>query len=276
MLLDSLDAAVDYAHVYIAPHLDDAVLSCGGQIARHTADGARVLAVTICAASPTAGEPLTPYAEHLHRTYGLGADPAAGRREEDRQALALLGCDGLHLDQLDAPYRLPAYGARAAVFGQPVPDDPLGPATLRILDRLRAQQPAARLYLPLGVGSHVDHLVVCAAGLTLHDQGANIVWYEDAPYAIEPDLIAQRLQTLAGHFEPAVVQIGQMLERKLQAIAAYRSQVGKLFRDRPMEQVMAEYASAVAGQDGQFAERLWFRHKPDSPHNLDGIAGSRR
>src|SRR3712207_7315925 len=57
-------------------------------IARHTADGARVLAVTICAASPTAAEPLTPYAEHLHRTYGLGADPAAGRREEDRQALA--------------------------------------------------------------------------------------------------------------------------------------------------------------------------------------------
>lgn len=257
MLLDTLDAAVDYAHVYVAPHLDDAVLSCGGQIAGQVAAGARALVVTICAASPAAGAPLTPYAEHLDRTYGLGADPTAGRRAEDAQALAILGCDGLHLDQLDAPYRLPAYGTRGAVFDQPAPDDPLGPATRCILERLRAQQPRARLYLPLGVGSHVDHLVVCAAGLALHEQGADVVWYEDTPYAVDPELVARRLQEIPGHFEPLVVTIGPMLERKLQAIAAYRSQVGKLFRDRPMQQAMTDYATAVAGQPGQFGERLW-------------------
>jgi LmbE family N-acetylglucosaminyl deacetylase len=257
MLLDSLDAAVDYAHVYIAPHLDDAVLSCGGQIARHVADGARVLAVTICAGSPTQGAPLTPYAAHLDRTYGLGADPTAGRREEDARALAILGCDGLQLDQLDAPYRLPAYGARAAVFAEPVPGDPLGPATRHILERLRSQQPGAWLYLPLGVGSHVDHLVVCAAGLSLREQDGRSAWYEDAPYAVDPDLVTQRLQTLARHFEPELIQIGPLLGRKLEAIAAYRSQIGKLFRDRPMEQVMSDYAAAVAAQAGQFAERLW-------------------
>jgi LmbE family N-acetylglucosaminyl deacetylase len=259
MLLDRLDEARGYAHVYIAPHLDDAVLSCGGQIAQHTAAGTRVLVVTICAGSPAAGASLTPYAEHLERTYGLGVDPTAGRREEDARALAILGCDGLHLDQLDAPYRLAAYGARAAVFDQPVPDDPLGPATVQILGRLRAQQEEARLYLPLGVGSHVDHLVVCAAGFSLHEQGGNVVWYEDAPYAVEPELVGRRLEMLPDPFEPAVVEIGPMIERKLQAIAAYRSQVGKLFKERPMEQVMTGYASTIAGPEGQFGERLWLR-----------------
>lgn len=263
MLLDTLDAARDYAHIYIAPHLDDAVLSCGGQIAQHRASGARVLAVTLCAASPTAGTRLTPYAAHLERTYGLGADPTAGRREEDARALAILGCDGLHLDQLDAPYRLDAYGSRGAVFAPPVPDDPLGPATIEILGRLLAQQSQARLYVPLGVGSHVDHLVVCAAGLAVYNQGGNVVWYEDAPYAVEPELVAQRLAMLPGPFEPVVVQIGPALDRKLEAIAAYHSQIGKLFKDpaHPMEQVMTRYASAVAGNEGDFGERLWFRRR---------------
>jgi LmbE family N-acetylglucosaminyl deacetylase len=263
MLLDSLDDARDYTHIYIAPHLDDAVLSCGGQIAQHIAAGTRVLVVTLCAASPTAGTRLTPYAEHLERTYGLGADPTAGRRAEDTSALAILGCDGLHLDQFDAPYRLDAYGTRGAVFAPPVADDPLGPATVQILKQLLAQQSQTRLYLPLGVGSHVDHLVVCAAGLAVHEQGGNIVWYEDAPYAVEPELVTRRLAMLPDPFEPEVVQIGSTLERKLEAIDAYRSQIGKLFKDpdHPMEQVMTEYAAVVAGDEGQFGERLWFRRQ---------------
>lgn len=261
MLLDTLDAARDYAHIYIAPHLDDAVLSCGGQIAQHITSGTRVLVVTLCAASPTAGTRLTPYAEHLERTYGLGADPTAGRRDEDARALAILGCDGLHLDQFDAPYRLDTYGTRGAVFAPPVPDDPLGPATIQILNRLQAQQSQARMYMPLGVGSHVDHLVVCAAGLTVYNQGGNVVWYEDAPYAVEPEHVSQRLAMLPDRFEPTVVEIASTIESKLQAIAAYRSQIGKLFKDpaHPMEQVMTEYAAAVAGDEAKFGERLWHR-----------------
>lgn len=255
MLLDSVESARDYAHVYVAPHPDDAVLSCGGQIAQHVVDGARVLVVTVCAASPRADEPLTPYAEHLHRTYGLGVDPMAGRRDEDARAFALLGCDGLQLDQLDAPYRLAAYGERGAVFGRPVPGDPLGPAVGSILDHLLAWQPAAHFYLPLGVGSHVDHQIVCAEGLARGTGGANILWYEDAPYAIRPELVAERLAVLGNRFEPLVVPIGPVLGRKLTAITAYGSQVRKLFREQSMEQAMTAYAAAVGGD--QYGERLW-------------------
>jgi LmbE family N-acetylglucosaminyl deacetylase len=253
MMLATLADARDYRHVFIAPHLDDVVLSCGGQIVQYRQAGIPVLAVTICAGSPPLDGPLTPYAEHLHQTYGLGHDPMAGRRAEDRQALEILGCDGLHLDQLDAPYRLDAYGQRAAIFAPPVPDDPLGPSARQIICQLHDQQRSATLYLPLGVGSHVDHQLICQVGLALHAEGLPITWYEDAPYAVQHNLVDERLETLHGGFEPAVVPIVPALARKLEAINAYGSQVPKLFRDRPMEEVMTEYAATVGG------ERLWQR-----------------
>lgn len=261
MHLASLDLASGYDHIYLAPHPDDAVLSCGGQIAQLCADGKKVLIVTICAASPSATAPLTTYAEHLHRTYGLGEDPMAGRRDEDVAAWEILGCDGLHLDQLDAPYRLDAYGTRGAVFGERVEDDPLGPATRKILDQLHQQQPSAQFYIPLGVGRHVDHQVVYAEGIAFNDAGAQVVWYEDAPYAVQPEAVAARFAELAEQFEARIVAIDGMLPRKLAAIAAYRSQVPKLFKDLPMEQVMTDYAAHVAGAQGGYAERVWLRSR---------------
>ena len=38
-----------YHAIYLAPHLDDAVLSCGGQIFERTARGENVLVVTVMA-----------------------------------------------------------------------------------------------------------------------------------------------------------------------------------------------------------------------------------
>ncbi len=260
MLVSSLDAARSYDYIYIAPHLDDAVLSCGGQIAQQVDAGAAVLVVTLCAAQPAPDAVLSPFAQYLHAAWALGDDPIAQRRKEDAQALALLGCDGLHLDQLDAPYRVAAYGQRDAVFGVVAPDDPLIPAAQTILRQLHTQQPAARFYVPLGVGQHVDHQIVCAAGLALHTAGGDVIWYEDAPYAATwLNALERRLQTLADRFSPQVIEIGPVLTRKLRAIAAYGSQLGELFRDAPMEQVMTDYAAAIIGMPGQFGERVWQR-----------------
>lgn len=259
MLLASLDAAQRYDQLYIAPHLDDAVLSCGGQIAQAVADGARVLVVTLCAGSPSADAALTPFARYLHHAWALGDDPVAQRRAEDARALALLGCDGLQLDQLDAPYRVAAYGEPDAWRGAIVAHDPLIEASRAILAQLHAQQPAAPLYVPLGVGSHVDHQVVCAAGLTLSAAGARVGWYEDAPYAAkEPGAIAARLHALGRPFTPEVVAVAATHTRKLAAIGAYASQLRELFGDAEMAEVMTGYAATVAGGPGGLAERRWW------------------
>lgn len=260
MLHSALDSARAYGHVYLAPHPDDAALSCGGQIAQLVDQGARVLVVTLCAGDPPADAPLSPFAQYLHREWGLGHDPLARRRAEDAQALTILGCDGFHLDQLDAPYRAAAYGVGDGWRGAIMPDDPLIAAAATILTQLHAQQPDARFYVPLGVGNHVDHQIVCATGLRLYDSGADVAWYEDAPYAAKaPEAIAQRLAALPQRFVPDVIDIGSSLDRKLRAIAAYDSQQRELFGDADMREVMTTYAAWIAGKPESYGERLWRR-----------------
>lgn len=263
MLIESPADACEYEHVYIAPHLDDAVLSCGGRIALQIAAGESVLVVTICAGSPRAGAELSPFAQYLHHAWSLGDDPIALRREEDRRALAVLGCDGLHLDLLDAPYRVAAYGERDAVFGAVAANDPLADQLSAILAQLRVQQPLARFYMPLGVGSHVDHQLVCAAGVALQNQGVNVVWYEDAPYAAKrSQAVAERLAALSDQFVPETIAIDAVLERKLMAICEYRSQLSELFGAASMEQVMTDYAAAL-GDRQHAGERIWLRERAD-------------
>lgn len=256
MLLPSITAARNYDHLFIAPHLDDAALSCGGQIAQLVDAGSRVLAVTLCAGDPPADMPLSPFAQYLHREWALGDDPIAVRRHEDQRALALLGCDALHLDQLDAPYRVAAYGVGDGWRGAVDPNDPLIAAAHAILAKLHEYQPAARVYVPLGVGTHVDHQVVCAAGCALHEHGADVRWYEDAPYAAKaPDAVPRRIRSLTFAVQPEVIAIDQTLERKLQAIGMYASQRRELFGDADWKEIMVAYAAATGA--GGFGERLW-------------------
>lgn len=265
MLLPSLDAAHNYDRLYIAPHLDDAALSCGGQIAQAVIEGRRVLVVTLCAGSPPRDASLTPFAQYLHSAWSLGDDPIAARRAEDDRALAVLGCDGLQLDQLDAPYRVAAYGEPDAWRGTVVADDPLIVTSRAILAQLHAQQPTATVYVPLGVGGHVDHQIVCRAGLELSAQ-AEVCWYEDAPYAAKaPTAIDARLHQLAQPFVAQIMPVTATLERKLAAIAAYASQLRELFGEADMPAVMTAYAATVGAIEGCLAERLWRLPRPTTP-----------
>ncbi|WP_026370513.1 PIG-L deacetylase family protein [Kallotenue papyrolyticum] len=262
MLLATLDQARAYDHLLIAPHLDDAALSCGGLIARLVDAGARVLVVTLCAGDPPPEAALSPFARYLHRAWDLGAQPMQRRRAEDARALAILGCDGLQLELLDAPYRCARYGEGDGWRGTIDPDDPLPAASRALLEQLYAHQPPAMFYVPLGVGNHVDHQIVCAAGLALHERGAPVVWYEDLPYAAkQPAALEQRLAALRpARFEPELIDISATLPRKLAAIAAYASQQRELFGAAEMRVVMTGYAAALAGGRG-YAERLWRRNR---------------
>ena len=56
-----------YPHVYLSPHLDDAVLSCGGLIHRQVVAGQRPLVVTIFAGTPPVDVELSDFARFLPR-----------------------------------------------------------------------------------------------------------------------------------------------------------------------------------------------------------------
>ena len=192
--------------VYLSPHLDDAVFSCGGLIARQISAGDDVQVVTLFAGDPPAGE-LTPFAYELHRRWGGEGSPMGLRRAEDLVACSRLGATVVQLGFAEAIYRRSSSGEAShpdaeSLFGLPSPEEESHIAAMaEALERTVARQ--AEVYLPLGIGSHVDHLLARRAG----ERAAPAQWYyREVPYALRdspriieppPQGVSQALVTLA-------------------------------------------------------------------------------
>jgi len=268
-----------YDHLYLSPHFDDAVLSCGGQIARHTAAGQSVLVVTITGGDPPAAAPSDTVAM-LHQRWaaslaaagqaGAGAAMVAQRRAEDRAALALLGAEPLHLSFLDCIYRC-GPDAQALYPGPQDMFSPLNPADEATIAALAAAfaalPPAHRVYLPLGVGDHVDHLATRRAAERVF---AAPRYYEDYPYTARPGALAAALPpaTRAAWAATTIWLDEAALAAKTAAVRAYASQLSSFFAnaDDLAAQLRADgrraLADALAGGEtapawAVAAERLW-------------------
>lgn len=224
-------------HVYLAPHLDDAVLSCGGAIHRQRRAGEAVVALTIFSGEPAPGQALSPFALEQHAYWGTPARPTRLRRAEDVAALALLDAEAKHLEYLDAVYRAAPggpwpYDGREALFAPPHPDDPVSPAALAraLAERLPLEGDLV-LYAPLAVGRHVDHQVVHQAAGHLMAMGYRVGFYEDYPYAEAPDALEEALaqSPFQGWQRRVVALEAADIAAKVDALAYYRSQMWILF-----------------------------------------------
>jgi len=257
-----------YDAIYLSPHLDDAALSCGGQIYAATQAGRRVLIVTITAGDPptdsstdsSADSPasVSAYAQSLHDRWQLQADAVAARRAEDLAACAILGADALHWSLPDCIYRSdPATGAPYYVSD----DDIFGPvaagekALVAALAAALADLPdAERVIAPLTVGNHVDHQSTRLAAEQAVSP-AKLHYYEDYPYAQTPGAVAGLVAHPSGGWAATVVPLDEAaLRAKIDAIRAYRSQLSTFFAD---EADLAAQVRGVARTRG--GERLWRR-----------------
>lgn len=166
--------------VILSPHLDDAVLSLGGLIAREVAVGRKVEVVSCF----TSGPPLDTIAPE-RRVFG----DYSMRRSEDERAIAVLGAKYRWLDLHERIWREPPLPRTRGVFPTyvfrtpPKMDDF---AELKAIRAAIAQIDADVIYAPLAIGHHVDHVEVALAALReVLGQGAfdRIRFYEDA-YAL--------------------------------------------------------------------------------------------
>ncbi len=257
--LIDLDADLTrYARVYLSPHLDDAALSCGGAIALAPE---RTLVITLCTAPPPPGTVFNAVAVEFHAEWGLAPDEVLRvRLAEDADAMALLGVDYVYAGWLDAIYRMPeAYCSRATLYRSPAPDDPLPRQARDLLTVLIERAPDATIYAPLGVGQHVDHLVVFEAALACPSD--RIAFYDDINYALAPGAVERRLAEIGTTLVAELVPLDtSALRAKIAAIAAYRSQMAALFGGTTaMEAAITAYHAALAQDRGGYAERIW-RH----------------
>lgn len=181
--------------VVVEPHMDDAVLSTGGRMLRRRSRGR----LTILSAVKWSN-----FTSYLLRPNGPCLDVneiSHLREQESHLAARLLAAESRCLDWTDAPLRFcPAdqWSASPAekfrVFNQvfaktyPHPNDVsvLAEQLTQYISELRPTE----LWIPMGLGDHVDHRTTRSACLLMLAESLNrfssidVSMYEDLPYAV--------------------------------------------------------------------------------------------
>jgi len=249
--------------VFLSPHFDDVVLSCGGMVWELIQTGQPVQVWTVCAGAPEPGEPLSPFAQHLHARWGTGVEAVAVRRAEDETALVSLKVGTRYWDLPDCIYRrLPGLtedGQPAwLVDGEDGLWQPVHPQEQGVVERLAAwivscvhelgDPNALRLVSPLTLGNHVDHSLVRAAAEAAAAQvGCEVWYYPDYPYAVRSGV------STAGKVGSDWQQVCQNvaldgLAAWQEAVACYVTQLSTFWADRnELNAALEDYWRAGGG-----------------------------
>ena len=201
-------------------------------------------------------------------------DLIAQRRIEDERYAYFAEASIVFLDLPDAVFR--GYEGDEQLLGAPREGDvDLSDLLRREIDRLEPQV----VYLPLGVGGHVDHQLCRQAGVDMLALGARwvmpgpeyagkVVFYDDFPYAWWNDfrtldqLGSDAFDGLPPNVSlfPTYADIGDQMEKKITGIRIYESQVSRLFDStREMADAVRAYGKSlgIAGDLDAPAERYW-------------------
>jgi len=253
--------------VCLSPHFDDAVLSCGGIMAKAVNGGATVVAVTIFAGEPDTRALMKPHVQAAHRRWRLADNQAVSlRRAEDQAALSLLGV-------LQACASLPdhLYWPHAGAWSQPTawrrwmqrlkvlmrPDRARAIAARRhgvesVVRACLARWPTAALLAPCGIGGHPDHRLTMQVAREVVPLTTTLGFYEDLPYAAREDASGRLGQD--GALVLQCLAIGDYLAVKSAALGCYVSQLEDLFGSP--DQIPATVERWAGAEK---CERLWQR-----------------
>ncbi len=240
--------------IFVSPHYDDIALSVGALVSLLAADSSPAIA-TVFAGAPS-GSDFSGFAERMHAEWGLsGVEAVEARRAEDRCASRVLGesVRAVWMDWLDAIYRDHRYGSDIQLFDAPLATD------AGLVSEIAAaieQLGDGEIYIPLGVGNHVDHQIVFKAGKELASRSRVVFAYADLPYALVEGSLQRRLSSVGGpqHIEISVSPAD--VDRKWQAIQCYRSQVPFILRDISNPRSRFE-EFMIASPGNGLVERLW-------------------
>ena len=279
----------------LSPHLDDVAFSCGGTAHRLAALGWRVVLATAFTRSVPDPRGFA-LACQLDKGVGPDVDYMALRRAEDARAAARLGAEPLWLDLPEAPHR--GYASAPALFGAFAPEDGIAGELRAVLAPLLAEHDL--ILAPQTIGNHVDHRRVRDAVLALSPAAPILWYRDTPYVLRHPDARPrppltpppQTLPRSAGEgakapslmhppspeagegrgggssspsptstlTETAVPLLAPSLAAKLDACAAYASQLGFQFGGEPaMRESLTRFArdeAARLGRPGGLAEAL--------------------
>jgi len=231
--------------VLVSPHSDDVALSLGAALLGSTKSECMHIVTVFSISKNTAAD--------LIKDVKI---VTAIRMDEDRSFFLELGRDvrAVWLGREDAPLRLGL--PDESVFSCCRTDADLC-ETRHIVNRLRAEYSAGSLLLaPMGLGNHIDHLIVRDAALALLREGFSVGFYEDLPYAAdvsENNVLEYSVQLglLAGEeLMLSAIETDIAIQEKIDLLSCYRSQMDSRTADR------VRTHTERSGK-GSVVERVW-------------------
>jgi LmbE family N-acetylglucosaminyl deacetylase len=249
--------------VVIEPHMDDAALSAGGSLL-HRRGQCRITILSVVKWSNFTSYLL------LRRNYLNVREITALRQQESVLVARMLGAEHRCLDWTDAPLRfLPSERWSPAMIeefnkapqdfakGFPNPKE-VSLLAEQLTQELTMLQPD-ELWIPMGLGDHLDHRTTRSGCLMALVQGRErflnvpVLMYEDLPYSGEPGhaaLIRTTLASCGTRLVRAAEDITDVFEEKLRLSSIYASQF-KLSYLGPM---LGGFARREGGSEGRLAE----------------------
>jgi ubiquinone/menaquinone biosynthesis C-methylase UbiE/LmbE family N-acetylglucosaminyl deacetylase len=171
-------------YLFLSPHLDDAVLSCGMLLGPLRGRSVQIVSFFTEASPP----PFTPQAKSFLASCGF-SDAARlfkKRKKEDAEAVEFFGAKFLHFNFVDAAFRKDTTGehvyksARQQFSGEiAIKDNLLVSSLAERIRPLISKREKTLVFAPLGIGGHVDHALVRSA---IEQIKADILYWEDFPY----------------------------------------------------------------------------------------------
>ena len=204
-------------NIFISPHFDDAIGSCGGLI--QSLDN--VLICTIFTRQYK--EDISQVAKDLHNDWKL-KNAVKSRKKENKKACKILKLKSKNLNFLEFIYRKNSTGfickSFDSLFGKDyVYENGLENQLLQKIKKKFSEE--NQFYFPMSMGSHVDHVLLHNVGLKLKDEGYKVKFYQDFSYQFDQKV--ENFKVEKHYFNETV------LNKKIKACMCYVSQMPDLF-----------------------------------------------
>lgn len=212
--------------IFLSPHFDDAVLSCGLLLDSLQKNKKNILVVTVF--TKASKKPYSKDAKvFVYKSGYKDAEELFARREvENGNALRLFNAKYLHLDFTDAVFRKNNYWE----------NQKLKKNLTQTINNIKTP-PKTLILVPLGVGKHPDHLLI--NGLVKRMKTPTIFW-EDFPYNTNPYFVKRFFRFNYKYREAFILKDSKNIN-KTKAIKMYKSQIGMLLGKKKTPNLPEKY-----------------------------------
>lgn len=217
--------------MFVSPHFDDAILSCGGLISNSIQRGKSIQICTVFTEIQKENNKLSQVIKkYVAEDMGILESNVdiqecekwiTLRRQEDERACKYLGCKKRELKYLDAIFRLERnqyiYDTEESLFKKAYETTLVNELIEQFIVLCKDFDVC---FFPMAIGSHIDHRILHRVGLSIAKRYNYVYYYHEIPYCIGKEM---------QYSKENQYDISESMKYKIKAISYYDTQLKGLF-----------------------------------------------